>query len=70
MCTNKSKKAAALAIFSGKKETNRFYDLLSCFYFLLFYCMSTVHEEGHADQQRKIDWTLLILSALHLNGDD
>ena len=67
MCTNKAIKAAALATFSGKKETNRFYDLLSCFYFLLFYCMSTVHEEGHADQQRKIDWTLLIKPTSHLH---
>ena len=29
--------------------------------------MSTVHEEGHNDQQRKIDWTLLIKSTFHLH---
>ena len=67
MCINETKKAATLATFSGKKETNRFYDWMSCFYFLLFFCMSTVHEEGHDDQQRKIDWTLLIKSTFHLH---
>ena len=29
--------------------------------------MSTVHEEGHDDQQCKIDWTLLIKSTFYLH---
>ena len=32
-----------------------------------FYCMLTVHGEGHANQQRKIDWTLLIKPASQLH---
>ena len=66
-CLQTKPRKVHLQLFQVRKKQIEFFYLLSCFYFLLFYCMSTVHEEGHDDQQCKIDWTLLIKSTFYLH---